>query len=155
MSELLIKQFVRTRETLSKTLEGVTAETVAHIPEGFNNNIHWQVGHILSAGELFLFNGQENIPANYKELFGAGSKPADWSDDVPSLETLLEQLNEQSNRIQQINVEGFAEPLEQPFIGNNTVGELAAMGAFHEALHVGQIKILKRLIETSQAKLAR
>ena len=107
---------------------------------------------ILTTGELFLFKGQQNIPASYREFFGPGTSPANWSSDVPSLETLLAQLQEQADRIQKINVEGFAELLEKPFIGNNTVGELAAMGAFHEALHVGQIQILKRLVETSEVK---
>lgn len=152
MSELIIKQFARTRQTLIKTLEGVAEESVKMIPEGFNNNILWQVGHILNTGELFLFKGQRNLPANYRELFGPGSSPAIWSTDVPSLETLLAQLQEQADRIQKINVEGFAELLEKSFIGNNTVGELAAMGAFHEALHVGQIQMLKRLVETSEVK---
>ena len=84
MSELIIKQFERARQSLSKTLEGVTDESVKIIPQGFNNNILWQLGHILTTGELFLFKGQRNIPANYRELFGPGSRPASEGQDEKS-----------------------------------------------------------------------
>ena len=150
MGELIKKQFGRTRAVLSKILEGVSPEALDIVPEGFNNNIRWQLGHILVTAELFLFKGQEKLPASYNALFGPGSKPANWTDDVPSVATLLEQLNEQLASIQEVDTTTFDIKLEKPFIGNETVGELAAMGAFHEAMHVGQIQALKKLIETTK-----
>ena len=150
MCELIIKQFARTRQSLAKTLEGVSAENLEIVPPGFNNNIHWQVGHLLVTAELFLFTGQENLPANYQEFFGLGSKPANWSDDVPSVATLLEQLNEQHARINAVDVSTFDTKLAKPFIGNETVGEMAAMGAFHEAMHLGQIQAIKRAVEATK-----
>lgn len=149
MGELILKQFQRTRPTLTKALEGISAEAAAIIPEGFNNNIHWQVGHILVTGELFLFTGQQNIPAEYTALFGNSTNPADWPADVPSLETLIAHLDEQATRIEKIDVTTFDTALEKPLIGNNTVGEMASMGAFHEAMHVGQIQTLRRLIDAT------
>ena len=150
MSELIKKQFGRTRAVLSKTLEGVSPEAFDIVPEGFNNNIRWQLGHILVTAELFLFKGQGKLPVSYKELFGPGSKPANWTGDVPSVATLMEQLNEQLARIQEVDTTTFDIKLEKPFIGNETVGELAAMGAFHEAMHVGQIQALKQIVETTK-----
>ncbi|WP_227937628.1 DinB family protein [Alkalihalobacillus deserti] len=152
MSELIKKQFAITRKKLSETVEGVSSESYDIVPEGFNNNIRWQVGHILVAGELFLFKDQENLPANYSEFFKSGSNPANWTSDVPLVETLFRQLNEQLVRINDIPNEVFNQKLPEPFIGNETVGELAAFGAFHEALHLGQIQSLKRLIEATQTK---
>lgn len=150
MCELIIQQFERTRNTLVQTLEGTSPEVFEVIPEGFNNNIHWQVGHILTTGALFMFYGEQKLPENYNALFGNSTKPADWTGDVPSVETLLEQLKEQLEQIKNIDVATFDERIEQPFLGNETRGELAAMGAFHEAYHVGQVHILKRLIEASK-----
>ncbi|HWK22961.1 MAG TPA: DinB family protein [Ureibacillus sp.] len=150
MSELIKKQYNVTRQRISSTLEGLSSELLDIVPEGFNNNIHWQVGHILVTGELFMFNGQNNLPVEYAQYFKSGSKPADWNKDVPSVETILERLDEQLNRINLLPEEAFTLELQQPFIGNKTTGELAAFGAFHEALHLGQIQTLKRLIESSQ-----
>ena len=71
---------------------------------------------------------------------------ADWTGDVPSVETLLKQLEEQLVRINELPDEAFTQSLPQPFLGNETTGEVALFGAFHEALHLGQIQALKRLI---------
>ena len=150
MGELIKKQFGRTRASIVQTLEGVSPEAFDIVPEGFNNNIRWQLGHILVTAELFLFKGQEKLPASYRELFGPGSKPANWPDDVPSAATLLDQLNEQLASIQKVDVTTFDTKLEKPFIGNKTVGELASMGASHEAMHVGQIQALKRIVATTK-----
>ena len=150
MSELIKLQFNRTRQNLSKALKDVSPELFEIVPEGFNNNIHWQVGHILVTAELFLFNGQNNLPASFSEAFKSGSKPDNWTDEVPSVEAMLELLDAQLERINDLPEEAFTKPLAEPFIGNKTTGELAAFGAFHEALHLGQIQSLKRLVEAAQ-----
>ena len=72
--------------------------------------------------------------------------------NLSSAATLLEQLNEQFASIQEVDVTTFDTKLEKPFIGNETVGELAAMGAFHEAMHVGQIQALKQIVEATTIK---
>lgn len=147
MSNLIKQQFQRTRKALAETLEGISEETLSIVPNGFNNNIHWEVGHILTAGEMFLFYGEGTLPENYQALFGYGSKPADWKEDVPTLAVLMQQLEEQLKRIETIPNEKFGQKLPKPVLGNETFGELAAMGAFHEAMHLGQIQAMRRLIE--------
>ena len=52
MSELLFKQFELTRGSFLKTIEGITAEQASVQPEGFNNNIHWHIGHVLTVTEI-------------------------------------------------------------------------------------------------------
>lgn len=147
MGEYVIKQFVRTRIVLKQTLENIKPEICLTVPWGFNNNILWQAGHILTTAEFFLFKGKESIPESYQKLFGPGTKPADWPTDVPYIETLLRQLDEQLERIQAIDVNTFNEQLPKRLIGNETKEELAAFAAFHEAMHVGQIQAMRRLIE--------
>nr|WP_106782602.1 DinB family protein [Lysinibacillus timonensis] len=142
------KQFAVTRNYLANTLEGISPEILDVIPEGFNNNIRWQVGHILATAEFFLFKGQETIPANYFSLFATGSKPADWNEEIPSLETLLEKINTQLVRINDLSDEVFNQELPEPIFHTKTVGELAAIAAFHEAMHLGQIQSMKRLLES-------
>lgn len=146
MSELIKLQYVKARQHLIKVLDDVSPEVLETIPAGFNNNIHWQVGHILTAGELFMFYGQNNLPQEYNEYFKSGTKPADWKGEAPSVSSVMDLLQEQLERIQALPEDAFTVELTEPFIGNKTTGELAAFGAFHEAMHVGQIQTLKRLI---------
>ena len=68
MGQHVLYQFTRTRQILKGTLEGLSPELLDVIPEGFNNNIHWQVGHILKTAEFFLFTGVETLPENYLVL---------------------------------------------------------------------------------------
>ncbi|SFA95916.1 DinB superfamily protein [Lentibacillus halodurans] len=118
-------------------------------PEGFSNNIHWHIGHVLTANEQFLFgfpDNTEHLPEYYKDLFGYGTKPADWPDDVPSADELAGQLNSQLKRIKAIPEEKFAEKLPEAVLGAQTFGELAALAAFHEGNHTGRINAMKKVL---------
>src|SRR4051812_37787436 len=100
MSEVVKKQFELGRAGLLKDIEGLAKGLFDVQLEGLPNTIHWQIGHILAAAEGFLFGAEGQLPAKYNELFGYGSKPSAWkSDEVPSVETLAEQLKSQLERI--------------------------------------------------------
>ncbi|MGG3467354.1 DinB family protein [Neobacillus pocheonensis] len=155
MSELLFKSFEFARNRFVKTVDGFAESVVDVQPTGFNNTIHWQVGHVLTVAEQFLFGFPKkstNLPAYYMELFATGTKPADWKGEVPSVKDLSAQLKEQMNRMKEIPVESFNEKLKAPFLGLETFGEIAHFGIFHEAIHLGQISAMKRVIESDQAK---
>ncbi|GHI01321.1 DinB family protein [Neobacillus kokaensis] len=155
MSELLFKSYETARSFFLKTVEAMD-ESILHVqPEGFNNSIHWHVGHVLTVAEQFMFGFPKkstNLPANYLELFGNGSNPADWKGEVPSVTELTSQLKEQIKRIKEIPAESFSQKLSQPFLGQETFGELASFAVFHEALHLGKIQEMKRVIETASSK---
>jgi uncharacterized damage-inducible protein DinB len=155
MSELLMKSFELTRSFVVKTVDALAESTVDVQPEGFNNTIHWHIGHILTCAEQFMFRFPKkstHLPANYMELFASGTKPADWQGDVPSVQELSAQLKEQIKRIKEIPAESFAERLKTPFLGQETFGELTNFAIFHESIHLGQIQAMKRVVETAQAK---
>ncbi len=145
----LTSQLQFTRTNLLKEIEGIAPEAFAVQPKGFNNNIHWHIGHILTVTEQFIFGFPQtnNLPANYIQLFGNSTKPADWKDEVPNIATLAEQLQEQITRIQELPEEHFNQKLPQPFLGRETVGELASFNVYHETYHLGQIHALKLLIQ--------
>ncbi|MFD2443619.1 DinB family protein [Bacillus sp. CGMCC 1.16607] len=150
MSDLVLKNFEMTRSLFLKKLEGISQESSLIYPEGFNNHILWNIGHVLTSTEQFMFgfpHKTANLPAHYVELFGMGTKPADWQDDVPTLQVLIEQLKDQVTRLKEIPTEKLNEHLTKPFLGIETYGELANFALFHEAHHLGQIHLMKRLVE--------
>lgn len=155
MDNLVFKQFELTRGYFLKVTEGVP-ETIANVqPDGYNNTIHWQIGHVLTVTEQILFGFPEkttHLPTNYMDLFGTGTKPADWKRDVPRIEDLAIQLKDQLVRLKQIPAERFNKTLEKPFMGLETFGELAGFVLFHEANHMGQIQAMKRLIQHTGVK---
>ena len=146
------RQFAIGRQGLLKDLEGITNELFDVQLPGLNNTIRWQVGHILTGAEGFLFGAEGQLPANYNEFFGYGSKPSAWGTDVPSIETLVEQLKSQLERIMQIPDERFREQLPEAILGNSTYGELVSFTAFHELTHIGQVHVMRKLVESSLTK---
>lgn len=155
MSELLLKHFELTRTYFLKRVESLDESIVDVQPEGFNNTLHWHIGHVLTVTEQFMFGFPKkstNLPANYVELFGNGTKPADWQGEVPSVKELSFQLKEQLTRIKQIPAESFPERLKTPFLGQETFGELANFSIFHETLHLGQINAMTRVIKSAITK---
>ena len=71
MSELLFKNMELTRSFFIKNVDAIEEGLVDVQPEGFNNTIHWHIGHVLTAAEQFMFGFPKNInhlPANYMEL---------------------------------------------------------------------------------------
>ncbi|MCM3574320.1 DinB family protein [Mesobacillus subterraneus] len=149
MSELLFKQFELTRVSFLKNIETITAEQVSVQPEGFNNNIHWHIGHVLTVTEQFMMGfpkKSSHLPANYIELFGNGTRPSEWTGDVPSVDVLRDQLKAQLGRVKEVPASMLDEKLKKPFLGLETFGELANMALFHEAYHLGQIHAMRKLV---------
>jgi hypothetical protein len=152
MSQFLLSNMGLTRSSFIKNVEALEEGQVDVQPEGFNNNIHWHIGHVLTTAETFMFGYPKNtshLPANYTELFAKGTKPADWQGDVPSVSVLISQLKDQLNRMKEIPVESFSEKLKVPFLGQETFGELINFALFHENLHLGHIQAMKRVIKTA------
>ncbi|WP_442599605.1 DinB family protein [Neobacillus sp. D3-1R] len=150
MNNLVFKNFEMTRGFFLKEVEGISQEVASFQPDGFNNNIHWHIGHVLTVTEQFMFGFPRkttNLPPNYLELFGNGTKPANWTENVPSVEELVVQLKDQVGRLNGISEDSLNKSLIKPFLGLETFGQLANMALFHEANHLGQIHTMKRIVQ--------
>lgn len=149
MCELVKKQFELGRAGIFKDLEGVSAEIFDVQPKGLPNTVHWQLGHILVSAELFLFGENGQLPAQYNEYFGYGSKPSEWNEGVPSVEEIVEQLKSQLQRIKEIPTESFQNQLPEPVLGNHKYGELVYFTAYHELTHTGQVHTILKAAQAS------
>jgi hypothetical protein len=153
MNELLFNNMELTRSFFIKNVAAMEEGLADVQPKGFNNTIHWHIGHVLTTAEVLIFGfpkKSSHLPANYMELFAKGTKPADWEGDVPSISILISQLKEQLSRMKEIPVESLNVELKEPFLGQKTYGELVNFALFHENLHLGHIQAMKRVIETAE-----
>jgi uncharacterized damage-inducible protein DinB len=118
------------------------------VPAGFNNSIHWQLGHIVTVTEEIVFekSGEERtLPAAYTTFFGYGTKQSEWTGEPPSWDEILSQLKDQFTQIRS----SFAGKLDakakaNPFKGE-TVEELLLFNFFHESIHIGNIMAMLKL----------
>lgn len=145
----LMDHFTMFRGGLYLLLESTPEKIADEIPEGFNNNIRWHGGHILTVADAFF--GLKSVPGEYQALFGPGSKPENGPGEVPSLETLLSQLREQESQVKEKIVPKLHEVLPTPIqireMEIKTFGEVAAFNNAHEAMHLSSIQAFKRMIE--------
>ena len=96
------------------------------------------------------FLNTSHLSANYFELFARGTKPADWQGDVPSVSALTIQLKDQLKRMKELPVESFSRKLDEPFLGQETFGELINFALFHENQHLGHIQAMKRITKADK-----
>jgi uncharacterized damage-inducible protein DinB len=153
-SEGLINLFAFSHGNIKSIVQEVSFDAALKVPDGFNNSILWNVGHILLAAEQFLFvmtDRESILPEHYKQLFSRGTKPSEWTMEPPSLDSLLEQLDTQSERVKLTFSENTNEKMPTPFQFPGlppleTVGDVLLLTMYHETMHTGQIKALKRLV---------
>lgn len=149
MKHFVFKQFEIARGWSLELSESVSKEILTLKPDGFNNSILWQIGHIVTSTEYFFFEIPDNmnhLPAKYYELFGSGTNPNHWDVDIPTVEELIAQMKEQLVRIQQIPAIRLNETLHTPIHGFQTIGDCASFSVLHEALHIGKIEEMERVL---------
>lgn len=145
--ELIFQQINMIRQFTLKEIEGLSEEQADQMPEGFRNTIRWNLGHIYTVQNLFIskFGGKNaDTPSHYLELFAPGTKPADWQGEVPTLDELKKRLEEQPVKIKEALAGQLDEKAAEMFLSLSTIGELLNFTLYHEGLHVGTIKELKK-----------
>ncbi len=149
-NEILLKQLAAFRHNTLSAVEGLTEEEADFVPEGFNNNIRWNLGHIyLDQYDWLYHKTREDNPAprHYRELFGYGTKPENWQQTPPTLEELRNRLMEQVQFIEQAFGHRLDQELDEPTeLGMSTFAEVLPRTFYHEGLHMGTIIAIRKAI---------
>ncbi len=147
----IFKQASFYRSMTLMNVRHVTEEMADQLPEGFNNTIRWNMGHILYVQDALLTSalGRESyLPESYAKLFAPGTKPSQWNnEEVPDLKTLYRALKSQEETLKDALAGRLSEEAVQPFcigewIEMPTIGEIYNFSLFHEGMHVSTIKHL-------------
>jgi uncharacterized damage-inducible protein DinB len=153
-NEQIIKQVELVRSITLHTVDQITDEIANIIPAGFNNNIRWNLGHILIVQDQLAsqFAGiPQQLAPEYLQLFANHTSPKDWKTPVPRLKDITEQLTRQTefikthleNRLQ----EKAVKPFKRMGYEMTTIGEILSFSLHHEGMHVGVIGVQRRQIE--------
>ncbi len=147
--EVLINQLETYRSEILGILEEVTEEEAEMIPEGFNNNIRWNMGHIYLDQFLWLqaiTKEKVDVPEQFNMWFGYGTSPSDFDYDTPSFEELKILLKKQPAQIK----ERYGDRLEKEYpsidMGMHTIEQVLIRTIFHEGMHLQTILDLKKCI---------
>jgi hypothetical protein len=140
------------RASTLKLVEGLSVEQLNKVPAGFNNNIIWNLGHMVAAQQGICYarsDLQTVVEENFFSLYKPGTKPEGFicESEVDEIKALLlstiDQLEKDHN-------EGLFK--EYPAFTTRYGVELASVEdainflPFHDGLHMGYMMALKRVI---------
>ena len=144
------------RGMCTRLLEGIPDAKWTFIPHAGCNHALWIMGHTAGTDDYFrvtLGEGQERVnPESWGELFGMESEPNPDASAYPSVDEVRRVWTEARERFNAwyggLTDDQLAEPLPeklQPFAKNLAV--LAGTMAVHEAMHAGQLSIIRRQLD--------
>ena len=144
--DILLKNRMILHEFLKKTPK----EDLFRIPDGFNNNIWWNIAHVVVTPQLLLyklsgldFTIEEELINNYKKgTFPNGEATEKEMEQISAY--LFSTVKHIQLDYEHGKFKNFQEYMTTPKIGLNSPEDALSFNVFHEGLHLGAILALKK-----------
>ena len=133
-------------------LKDYTIEQVNKIPQGFNNNIIWNLGHMIATTQGLCYK-RSGVPIRvsdaFFETFKSGSKPERFIteaeyDEIKAL--LFSTLGAIEKDYDAKLFQNFDPMVTRYNVDLNNIDEALAFIPFHDGLHIGYIMSLRKLV---------
>ncbi len=142
----------KSRLAFTYLCKDLTIEQLNKIPEGFNNNIVWNFGHVIVTQQSLCY-GLSGLPLNVSmemvEKYRKGSKPTEFisMEEYKKLQKLSEKLLEQFEKDYEDGIFVSYKPYMTSLnVELDSVQKAISFNAFHEGLHFGTMLALKKLV---------
>ena len=139
---------VRTRQSLYDLVKDLTQSQWFEQPEGFANNIAWNVGHLVLAQQGLTYTRlglKPDITRQYAKMYSPGTSPADW-EMKPDTDDLLDKLVSLSQKLADDVAAGVFDGLELPTESPipqmpvpESIEHAMIFNQYHEGMHLGVI----------------
>ena len=148
----LITMNQSTRRVMATAVQDLSAEQWFTIPDGFDNNIAWNIGHVVAVQQsvMYRLSGLDgHISKAFSKMFNPGTSPADWTEQpdpaelLAVLESTIDALQTDYDNGIFVKYRGIT---TASGLAMNNIEEAAAFNLFHEGLHLGMILALKNLV---------
>lgn len=142
----------KSRLLILKVIENLSIEQLNKIPEGFNNNIAWNISHLMVTQQLLCYklSGLDCLISNeIIEKFQKGTSPNQFisSEEFSTIKELFLQL---PNTFEEDFLQGkFKNYINYTTSVNVTLSSLndaVIFNLLHEGIHLGIILQLKKLV---------
>ncbi|MEM7331849.1 MAG: DinB family protein [Chloroflexota bacterium] len=144
--------FGQIRRNLAGLMKSFTEEQMLFIPDGFDNNIAWNFGHIVYVQESLTYRhtGSPTLTTEaHKATFDKGTSPADWT-SAPDLAEVRELLKATGKKLGSDYESGMFTNF-QPYTTStgfsvSNIEQALTFVNFHEGLHLGTILAIRNLL---------
>ena len=146
----------RTRQAFLGTTKDLSDDQLLHIPEGFNNNILWNLGHVAVTQQLLTYNLSGlslNVGEEMLKNFRNGTSPGDWQTppDVEEIRALCLSLVDKT--VEDYEQGLFEDNQDSKFPYTTRLGgelenleDAVQFNNLHEGLHFGTVRSMERLL---------
>ena len=122
------------------------------IPDGFDNNIVWNVGHLIVVQQLICYQLSDvpmHVSKEQVRLYKTGTSPADWT-QTPDISQLLKQLTEMpklfADDLAAQKFKKYRQFTTSTGISLKSLDDAIAFNHFHEGLHLGFILAIRNFL---------
>jgi uncharacterized damage-inducible protein DinB len=142
----------QTRKNILRTIDGLTEEEINIIPDGFKNNIAWNLGHILITQQLLFYTMSGNKPLVSKELIEKYKKSSRPTENISmeEFDSIRELYTTSINKAEEdYNAGLFAgyQPYQTSYgIYINNIEDVIQFIFAHDAFHWGVMASMRKLV---------
>ena len=143
--------FEKTRGFYKNFLDRLSLEDLNKIPDGFKNNIIWNIGHIVVTEQLLLYrlSGMPTLVSDEMiEKYKIGTKPEAFveQEEVDEISELLfstiKKTQEDYKNNKFVNYKEYTVSTTGNTLKN--IDDAISFSLFHEGIHLGYILALKK-----------
>jgi hypothetical protein len=140
------------RKLLYRLIENLTLEQLNMIPTGFNNNIIWNIGHIIVVQQMLVYNLsglQMKTSADFVSRYKKGTRPTELVSEAEVLlikGLLFSTIAQTQTDFEQNIFKDFTEYTVMTGFVIKNANDALAFNYYHEALHTGIIMSLRKLV---------
>ncbi len=149
----VLEQTLQVRKGFYGILKHTSREELLKIPVGYNNNIWWNIAHVVSTqqGLMYGLSGLElKIPLALKEKFKKGTKPDGTATDeeIEQVKKLLFSTIEATIEDYEKGVfSNYSEYTTSANVTLKSIEDAIPFNFFHEGLHLGYIFSLQKAVK--------
>lgn len=140
------------RKTLSQFLQGYTLEQLNKIPEGYNNNLIWNIGHIVVVQQMLVYK-LSGLPMMISDemvnKYKKGSAPIQEATqaDVDEIKKFLfETIDQTKIDLDNKIFENFQEFTTMTGFAVKNAKDAISFNIYHEAIHTGIMMGIKKFV---------
>ena len=153
MTGTVLKYIRRNRELFLELVNSLSTEQLNKIPKGYNNNIIWNLGHIIVSTQGLCYLRSEikpNISIPFMAKYKKDSKPESFI-TKEEIDTLKEQLISTINTIEEdVNNNVFEKVAPYATVTYayemKTIEEILTCTLAHDSLHFGYALAQRKLV---------
>jgi hypothetical protein len=142
------------RKFLLNLLEGMSIEKLNEIPEGFNNNLAWNIAHIIAVQQILCYRNtgvKSVIEEEFIDKYKSGTRPEGFIKES-EFEIIKQYLLSTIDKFEEDSSAGIFKDYNvfdlrsYPGVRIKNISDAAKFVSFHDGLHVGYAMALKRVL---------